>query len=321
KLKFKEFKNLCHEQLEVMSQKRLRHIIAGQEMVSSSSDESIGAQETVQQHDGTNTGTAADENPVENKTKLSGFYLHSFTNNELKMFSYCTRLRLVLHSVTPRTALGYASYCTLLRLVLHSVTPRTALDYASYCTRLRLILHSVAPRTALGYASYCTRLRLVLHSVTPRTALGYASYCTRLRLVLHSVTPRTALGYASYCTRLCLVQYLNFLFIVSELVQVDNLAKPVEETPTKTSILEEMSVSPNQEEIDELIEEPKVSQQPPVEPEQDDDMGQSISSVKTDDPPVMLAEAELKELEFRARALKSLVMARGRQQQEETQKE
>jgi len=56
-----------------MSQKRLRHIIAGQEMVSSSSDESIGAQETVQQHDGTNTGTAADENPVntvENKTKV-----------------------------------------------------------------------------------------------------------------------------------------------------------------------------------------------------------------------------------------------------------
>ena len=39
--------------------------------------------------------------------------------------------------------------------------------------------------------------------------------------------------------------------------------------------------------------------------------------IKTSDPPKMMAEAELKELEFRARALKSLVMARERQQLEE----
>jgi hypothetical protein len=50
-------------------------------------------------------------------------------------------------------------------------------------------------------------------------------------------------------------------------------------------------------------------------------MEDSESQTPGDDQSLVMAEAELKELEFRARALKSLVIARERQQKLEKQNE
>ncbi|XP_031564331.1 caspase activity and apoptosis inhibitor 1-like [Actinia tenebrosa] len=176
KLKFKEFKSLCLEQLVVMSQKRIRHVIAGQEMVSSSSDESEAQEHQPQDaNDGENESVKMDTSA--NKTSKQ-------------------------------------------------------LDAAA----------------------------------------------------------------------------------------IEN----TEEQPPKVSILEEMSLLPNQDEIDELIEpEPQTSQQPvQLELEEQDMAGEEKGSpTQEDDQSLLMAEADLRELEFRARALKSLVIARERQQKLEKEKQ
>ncbi|CAB3979132.1 Hypothetical predicted protein, partial [Paramuricea clavata] len=100
-----------------------------------------------------------------------------------------------------------------------------------------------------------------------------------------------------------------------EVVQESSVVEASQPAPDtredeSVNIMEELSVGPDQDEIDALIEEPVKNAAPEDVISRQDNPGKAVDS--PEDKSAADTESQLLELEFRARALKSLMQARQR---------